>query len=81
MLELEETITGQLSEQKTNQVSLEKELIETQKEVRAEGLSGLERELQELQDAYDLKLEMARKSGMILQLLLSNFKTKDSDIS
>ena len=64
MLELEETITGQLSEQKTNQVSLEKELLETQKEVRAEGLSGLERELQELQDAYDLKLEMARKSGM-----------------
>ena len=63
-LELEETITGQLSEQKTNQVSLEKELLETQKEVRAEGLSGLERELQELQDAYDLKLEMARKSGM-----------------
>ena len=63
-LELEETITGQLSEQKTNQVGLEKELLETQKEVRAEGLSGLERELQELQDAYDLKLEMARKSGM-----------------
>ena len=63
MFELEETITGQLSEQKTNQVSLEKELLETQKEVRAEGLSGLERELQELQDAYDLKLEMARKSG------------------
>jgi hypothetical protein len=64
MLELEETITGQLSEQKTNQVGLEKELLETQKEVRAEGLTGLERELQELQDAYDLKLEMARKSGM-----------------
>jgi hypothetical protein len=63
-LELEETITGQLSEQKTNQVGLEKELLETQKEVRAEGLSGLERELQDLQDAYDLKLEMARKSGM-----------------
>ena len=63
-LELEEAITGQLSEQKTNAVGLEKELLETQKEVRAEGLSGLERELQELQDAYDLKLEMARKSGV-----------------
>ena len=63
MLELEETITGQLSEQKTNAVALEKELLETQKEVRAEGMSGLQRELQELQDAYDLKLEMARKSG------------------
>ena len=63
-LELEEAITGQLSEQKTNAVGLEKELLESQKELRAEGLSGLERELQELQDAYDLKLEMARKSGV-----------------
>ena len=48
MLELEETITGQLSEQKTNAVALEKELLETQNEVRAEGLTGLERELEEL---------------------------------
>ena len=55
MLELEETITGQLSEQKTNAVALEKELLETQNEVRAEGMSGLQRELQDLQDAYDLK--------------------------
>ena len=63
MLELEETITGQLSEQLQNKNALEKELLEAQKEVRAEGLSGLERELQELQDAYDLKVEMARKAG------------------
>jgi hypothetical protein len=64
MLELEETITGQLSEQKTNAVALEKELLETQNEVRAEGLSGLQRELEELKTAYELKKEMARKSGM-----------------
>ena len=64
MLELEETITGQLSEQKTNQVALEKELLETQNELRVAGLSGIERELQELQNSYDLKLEMARKAGV-----------------
>ena len=64
MLELEETITGQLSEQKTNAVALEKELLETQNEVRAEGLTGLERELEELKTTYELKKEMARKSGM-----------------
>ncbi len=64
MLELEETITGQLSEQKTNAVALEKELLETQNEVRAEGMSGLQRELEELKTAYELKKEMARKSGM-----------------
>ena len=63
MLELEETITGQLSEQKTNAVALEKELLESQRELRAEGMSGLERELQELKDAYELKLKMADKSG------------------
>ena len=64
MLELEETITGQLSEQKTNQVSLEKELLETQNELRAEGLAGMERELEELQTTYDAKIEMARKAGV-----------------
>ena len=79
-LELEETITGQLSEQKTNQVSLEKELLETQKEVRAEGLSGLERELQELQDAYDLKLEMARKSGEGTVAITKQFEKQKTDL-
>ena len=80
MLELEETITGQLSEQKTNQVSLEKELLETQKEVRAEGLLGLELELQELQDAYDLKLEMARKSGMETTAITKKFEAEKTQI-
>ena len=80
MLELEETITGQLSEQKTNQVSLEKELLETQKEVRAEGLSGLERELQELQDAYDLKLEMARKSGEGTVAITKQYEKQKTDL-
>ena len=80
MLELEETITGQLSEQKTNAVSLEKELLETQKEVRAEGLSGLERELQELQDAYDLKLEMARKSGMDTTAITKQFEKQKTEV-
>ena len=64
LLELEETITGQLSEQKTNQVGLEKELLETQNELRAEGLIGIDRELEELENSYKLKLDMARKSGV-----------------
>ena len=80
MLELEETITGQLSEQKTNAVALEKELLETQKEVRAEGLSGLERELQDLQDAYDLKLEMARKSGMDTTAITKQFEKQKTEV-
>lgn len=79
-LELEEAITGQLSEQKTNQVSLEKELLESQKELRAEGLLGLELELQELQDAYDLKLEMARKSGMDTTAITKKFEAEKTQI-
>ena len=80
MLELEETITGQLSEQKTNQVGLEKELLETQNEVRAEGLNGLERELEELQTAYDLKLEMARKSGMGTTAITKQYEKQKTDL-
>ena len=79
-LELEEAITGQLSEQKTNAVGLEKELLEIQKEVRAEGLLGLQLELQELQDAYDLKLEMARKSGMDTTAITKKFEAEKTQI-
>jgi hypothetical protein len=79
-LELEETITGQLSEQKTNQVALEKELLETQNEVRAEGLSGMERELAELETSYKLKLEMARKSGEDTTAIDKQFAKQKSDI-
>ena len=79
-LELEETITGQLSEQKTNQVSLEKELLETQKELRAEGLSGLERELQDLQDAYDLKIQMANKAGVTTTAITKKFEKQKTEV-
>jgi|TARA_R110001599_G_scaffold110550_1_gene274488 hypothetical protein len=81
MLELEETITGQLSEQKTNQVSLEKELLETQNELRAEGLSGIERELQELETSYQQKLDMARKSGVDTTAIDKQFADKKSKIA
>ena len=80
MLELEETITGQLSEQKTNQVSLEKELLETQNQLRAEGLAGMERELEELQTAYDLKLEMARKAGVDTTAITAQYEKEVTKI-
>jgi hypothetical protein len=78
MLELEETITGQLSEQKTNEVALNKELLESQNEIRAEGMSGLERELEELDAAYKLKLDMARKSGMETTAITKEFERQKS---
>ena len=81
MLELEETITGQLSEQKTNAVSLEKELLETQNQVRAEGMTGMERELEELRIAYEEKKKMAEKSGMDTTAIDAQYKKEQSDIA
>ena len=78
--ELEETITGQLSEQKTNAVSLERELLQVQKELRAEGLSGLERELQDLQDSYDAKIEMANKAGVTTTAITKKFEIEKAAI-
>ena len=79
-LELEETITGQLSEQKTNQVGLEKELLETQNQLRAEGLSGIERELEELKTAYELKVEMARKAGVDTKAITTQYEKDVTDV-
>ena len=73
-LELEEAITGQLSEQKTNAVGLERELLEVQRTLRAEGLSGMQRELEELQTAYDEKVEMARKAEVDITAITAQFE-------
>ena len=47
----------------TNEVSLNKELLETKKEVLNATLDGIALELQELKNSYEMQLEMARKSG------------------
>jgi hypothetical protein len=62
--ELEEAITGQRSEQLTNQVALEEELRDAQAQTLAEGMTGVERELQELEAAYKEKIRLANKAGM-----------------
>jgi len=64
MLELKETITGQISEQLTNQTGLEEELRQGREQSLAEGTSGLERELAELKSAYEEKKRLAIKSGV-----------------
>tara|TARA_R110000824_G_scaffold5087_2_gene23710 strand:+ start:5517 stop:7139 length:1623 start_codon:yes stop_codon:yes gene_type:complete len=61
---VEAQIAGFRSEQMTNEVSLNKELLENQREIAQEGLSGIQKELLELENAYKVKLDMARKSGM-----------------
>ena len=60
---IEAQITGQRSEQIVNDIALEKELLETKRELHLATLEGTELELQELEYAYEQKLEMARKAG------------------
>jgi len=60
---VEAQIAGFRSEQMTNEVSLQKELGEVRKEIAQDSIDGIDRELLELENAYLLKLEMARKAG------------------
>ena len=77
---VEAQVAGFRSEQLTNQVSLEKELLETQREIAQEGLSGMEKELLELENAYKVKLEMARKSGIETTAIDKQYAKQKSDI-
>ena len=63
-LEIIEQTEAQLSEQQTNRVSLDKELLAGQAEIRAAGQSGRERELAELDENYRLQLDLAERVGM-----------------
>ena len=61
---VEAQVAGFRSEQLTNEVSLQKELGEVQREIAQDSIDGIDRELLELENAYNLKLEMARKAGV-----------------
>jgi len=77
---VEAQVAGFRSEQMTNEVGLQKELLEAQREIAQEGLTGIEKELLELENAYQLKLEMARKSGMDTAAIEKQFAKQKSDI-
>ena len=77
---VEAQITGFQSEQLTNQVSLEKELGETKRELLLSGLEGMALELAELQTSYDLKIEMARKAGEDTTAITEKFESDQSAI-
>ena len=64
MAELEETITGQKSEQLTNQTALELELKDAIEQTRLATLDGMTLELEALKLDYEAKLDLARKAGV-----------------
>ena len=80
MLELQETITGQISEQKTNQVALEEELRVGKEQSLAEGSSGLERELAELKTAYEEKKRLADKSGVDTLAITKTYEKQKAQV-
>ena len=77
---VEAQVAGFRSEQLTNQVSLEKELLETQRELSAESLEGTARELEELKTAYDQKVEMARKAGADITDITKIYEKQQTEI-
>ena len=64
LIDIEERITGQKSEQLTNTNALIKEQADAINELRIAGLSEREAELEQLNQDYQHKLELARKSGV-----------------
>ena len=77
---IEDRVNKRKSEQLINKVSLEKELFETQRELAVEGLTGIEKELLELENAYQVKLEMARKSVTDTTAITKQYEKQKSDI-
>ena len=77
---VEAQVAGFRSEQMTNEVSLNKELLETQRTLRAEGLAGMERELEELKTSYEEKVEMARKAGEDITAITEQYEKEKTDI-
>ena len=72
---VEAQITGFQSEQLTNQVALEKELLEAKNELLAAGLEGIELELAELENA------MARKAGEDDAAITEQYEKQKAEIT
>ena len=80
MLELEEAINGQMSEQLTNQVALENELRDAKQQTMLEGLSASERELEELRIAYEEKKRLAEQAGMDTTAITAQYESEKTAI-
>ena len=81
LIDINERIIGQESEQKTNAVALNKELLEGQNELSLVGLSNRELEIQELTQWYQEKLRLAKKSGQDTTNIEKEFARKKGVIA
>ena len=78
---VEAQIAGFRSEQMTNEVSLNKELIEVENELALVGKTNRELELAELEQSYELKLELARKAGQGIADIEAEFDASKREIN
>ena len=70
---LAEIATLQTAQQES-EIALNKELFEVRKELAEGVVEGIEKELLELENAYKLKLEMARKSGANIEAITKKYE-------
>ena len=77
---VEAQIAGFRSEQLTNQVALEKELGEVQKQIQEDLLEGVDKELAELKNSYEEKLVMAEKAGMDTTAITEKYEKEKTKI-
>ena len=77
---IEAQIAGFRSEQLTNQVALEKELAEVQKQIQEELLEGVDRELAELKNSYEEKLKMAERAGVDTTAITEKYEKEKNKI-
>lgn len=73
LVDIEERITGQRSEQLTNTNALIREQADAVNELRTAGLSERESELEQLAQDYAHKLELARKSGQDTEAITTQY--------
>jgi hypothetical protein len=80
-LEIKEQLTGLASEQLINEVALNKELAEAKTELKLAGTSAFELEMAELQAAYDLKIDLARRAGEDTTAIEKEFNQKKKQLA
>jgi hypothetical protein len=77
---VEAQITGFRSEQKTNEVALDKELLEIKNTLAEEVLSNMDRELLELKNSYEEKIRMADKAGVETTAITKKYEDEQAKI-
>tara|TARA_R100000963_G_scaffold33543_1_gene25964 strand:- start:605 stop:2233 length:1629 start_codon:yes stop_codon:yes gene_type:complete len=80
MLQLEEAINGQLSEQKTNAIALENELRDAINATVLAGMEGRELELEQLRLDYEEKIRLADQAGQDISKIEAKYKKEQDAI-